>query len=1285
MANTERYRFDVDAETGKAVSKLKEVAQLMDKIDRLHSKGIDNYNTTNQKDVDKSMRSMSELSKSYQAVKKDLMEIQRNMQNMADSIATPVNATKAQREEIEKLRQAYANQANEAMQSQQELRKSYDQTLRKYREMASFTQNYSKTFKSKLDTNDVFNLPTGSENSFKAARQVMQDLASDADRTVTEIDKVKQAIQEANKLDRRSESLSRRAKASNYMSYQQATSFKGDYRTATQDFVRKREANMDSMTELGRNRSELSRRVNDIQNKPDASKEDLDKKIQLEESIRAIDKEMETRIQLNRTLEKTTANMERYNKSLLENGGVEVKPERGTMSGMMYERAPAIGLALTGAVAGTMASLYNQGAGLNRSMRDDVISIGQHTGTQGADWRSSIRDNALDAGLSKKLGFSGQEMLNFQQNYLSNNGFTNMDDLNSAMRNQAIFSRTTGVDAASTQQFFQSAMQTGAVNGSQVKDIQDAFIGAIKQSGMEGREKDQLKALQGLLGSVSNGRSMTNDEVMNVMGLQSVLANTGVRSLQGEQGGQLLSQLNDGLRQGFDDPQTRLLFGAGTKYQGLSGMYDLQKQMEQGIANPELLNNLFGAAETQANGGDIKAQKAAFSMIVRQKLGTDITTDQIDGLYEARAKGDLTKEGIDKALKGNKETGSKTGDEKLKQYQDSHEAIDNQSESTTEKQATQLYDLGEVVRKTNAAMAGMPPALYASVIALSAFTLALGASTASMFGGKGVRGLFKGKYKGAGGGGGKGPKGGGGGGGTPPIVDAKGNPVQSEKKGWMGRTKDTVGGWFGRGNSDKPNVPKTEGAPKGFWAGVGDKTKGFLGGAKDKAGGFFSATKDKVGGWFSKGNGSGIIENGGKGGGWMSKLGKAGGVLGKVALPLSIATGAAQILTAKEGEKGKAIGSVGGGILGGMGGGAAAGAALGSVVPGLGTVIGGIGGSIVGGIAGSGIGGWIGSKFDGGGKKLESPEEVAAAKETLHKAFTIGEDKEGKETNKAKGQLDKENTNTKSRTETKRGDNIALEKENLKLFETLLNRTEALLTQARMQNGIMGTMQNGGGVMGSDGTMLNGSAGQVSGNDNASQIWNFLAGKGMNPGAISGILGNLQQESNLDPTAPNGGLAQWLGPRRKGLENFAKESGGDVNSLDTQLNYMWKELSSGQFGNMEELNKLNPTEAAKYFEQHYEKAGKPMMEKRIGYANQWYNQLGGSGGAQLQSNAGTKSTNNGTNNKVSVNSNINVKVSGDEKASDKVKDSKELKGIASAIQQKIYGSLGFHSKETERA
>ncbi|QIA28694.1 DNA transfer protein [Phage f2b1] len=1260
MAKNEPYIFDVDAETGKAVQKLQQIAQLMDKIEGIHGKAKDNYSVTNQKDMDKNMRAMTQLTKLYKEVDRDLANIQRKMRDMNDSTIIPEGATEDQRREIAEVKKAMEDQARAAVQQQRLVRNEYTKTLKQFRDFSNFRQNYSKGFESPFNSKDRFNLPAGAEQ----AKSLLKNLVDESDAVSKKLNEVKDKIQEVNKLDRRSESLSRRAEASKYMSFQQAKSFSKDYKTASQDYTVEKDTNLDRLQKLGQERGDLTRKVRDIQGNPSATPADVDRKIAYQESIRAIDAEMEQRMELNRVLNRTISNMEAYNRKLAEENKIQVKPERGTFRGMMYERAPAIGLAFGGAAAATVGSLYSRGASINQSIRDDVISMGQHTGTEGANWRSSIRDNALEMGLSDRLGFTGQDMLNFQQGYMANNGYEGMDDLNSAAKNQAVFSRSVGVDAATTSDFFSSAFQTGAVNGSQVRDIRDAFVGAIKQSGMEGREKEQLKTLQGLLGSVSRGRTMTNDEVMNVMGMQSVLAQSGERSLQGEQGGQLMQGLNEGIRQGFEDPMVRLVFGQGTKYQGIEGRHKLRAQMDKGISDPENLQNIAQYAMSKSNSTD--GQNEYFASFVQSKLGVDITAEQSDALMKLARKGDFSQESINKVLGEDKKKGGEEGDKKLKEYQNSHESIDNQSEATTDKQATQLYDFGEAIRKANSSLGGIPPVAYAAVVALGALAVAAAGAAASF----GMSALFR---KGmADTFGGKGRRGGGNGGGgwfgrNKNKPDGT-KPPTGEKQGFFSRAKDTVGGWFG-GNKDKPDVPKPKssgsGEPKGNWfSRSADKVKGWGAAGWEKSKGVFGSIKDKFKG--GGGGTSGVVESAG---GMKGALGKAGGILGKVALPVSILAGVGSILAADPDKKGEATGAAAGGILGGMGGGAAAGAALGSVVPGLGTVIGGIGGSIVGGIAGSGIGGWIGSKFDGGGK---TPEEVAAAK-----------DKQGKEGEKeVKNQIDRENTNTKHRAENKRGDNISQERELLKYYENLLNRAQQLLDQARSQNGIFGSQMTGGGVVDGSG---GGAASPVVGNSNAEKAWNFFAGKGMSAGAIAGILGNLQQESQIDPTAPNGGLAQWLGPRREALNNYAKQSGGDVNSMETQLNFLWKELESGQFGSIDELNKLNPTEAAKYFEEHFEKAGKPMMEKRINYANQWYNQYGSGGTPQMKTNAGTSSSSNTNNNNVKVNSNINVKVSGDESVSQKVKDSKELNGIAKIFHDKIYGSMQYHSKDTERA
>ena len=118
--------------------------------------------------------------------------------------------------------------------------------------------------------------------------------------------------------------------------------------------------------------------------------------------------------------------------------------------------------------------------------------------------------------------------------------------------------------------------------------------------------------------------------------------------------------------------------------------------------------------------------------------------------------------------------------------------------------------------------------------------------------------------------------------------------------------------------------------------------------------------------------------------------------------------------------------------------------------------------------------------------------------------------------------------------------------------------------------------------------------------DNPKQtIWNFLREKIGNDYGVAALMGNLNAESgfsanNLQNTyerslglnddeytaaVDNGsysnfvndkagyGIAQWTyHSRKQGLLNFAREKGTSVGDLQTQLEYLWKELSEGYRG-----------------------------------------------------------------------------------------------------------------------
>lgn len=123
----------------------------------------------------------------------------------------------------------------------------------------------------------------------------------------------------------------------------------------------------------------------------------------------------------------------------------------------------------------------------------------------------------------------------------------------------------------------------------------------------------------------------------------------------------------------------------------------------------------------------------------------------------------------------------------------------------------------------------------------------------------------------------------------------------------------------------------------------------------------------------------------------------------------------------------------------------------------------------------------------------------------------------------------------------------------------------------------------------------------------------------MSDSAVAGIMGNLKLESRLDPSALNKssgayGLAQWLGSRKKALQNYARSVGKNVNDITTQLEFLWKELNSTEKRTLNWLSS-NPnasaSEAAKMFEKLFERSGGAAINKRVSYANDFYNQFQG--------------------------------------------------------------------------
>ncbi|MGF7018776.1 hypothetical protein M2145_002551 [Lachnospiraceae bacterium PF1-21] len=148
------------------------------------------------------------------------------------------------------------------------------------------------------------------------------------------------------------------------------------------------------------------------------------------------------------------------------------------------------------------------------------------------------------------------------------------------------------------------------------------------------------------------------------------------------------------------------------------------------------------------------------------------------------------------------------------------------------------------------------------------------------------------------------------------------------------------------------------------------------------------------------------------------------------------------------------------------------------------------------------------------------------------------------------------------------------------------------------------------------------------GDTNAEIAWNFLISKGCSPETAAGIMGNLQQESGINPKSeqhgggPGRGICQWTygSGRFKALEAKAASMGKNWYDIEPQLEHLWDELSGSestckhimqeQFGGFENFKRSNDIRwATNAFEKAFERAGIPNMENRYRFAESFYAQF----------------------------------------------------------------------------
>lgn len=123
---------------------------------------------------------------------------------------------------------------------------------------------------------------------------------------------------------------------------------------------------------------------------------------------------------------------------------------------------------------------------------------------------------------------------------------------------------------------------------------------------------------------------------------------------------------------------------------------------------------------------------------------------------------------------------------------------------------------------------------------------------------------------------------------------------------------------------------------------------------------------------------------------------------------------------------------------------------------------------------------------------------------------------------------------------------------------------------------------------------------------NAEAAFDFFRQRGLSKAQAAGIVGNLVQESNVNPRSdqaggPGKGIAQWSSPGRwDSLVQYARTHHTSPWALNTQLWFIWHELPAN---GLQELRAAKTVPAAtRVFEKKFERCGECRESNRVAAA-----------------------------------------------------------------------------------
>lgn len=346
-----------------------------------------------------------------------------------------------------------------------------------------------------------------------------------------------------------------------------------------------------------------------------------------------------------------------YNDSI-KDGSLKVGVDPSSFMGRLRSQSLNIAQRALGTAQSVVGSAIGQGTNTRMSAYENGIgSIMMGLASQDVTGRK-MDDHILQTlektGINNGTHYSGAEMTQFANSYVSSNRYGSVKDYNKQADSISQMARFSGMSSDSANSLISTAGISGVTD---MTNFTKVVSGSLQNANMTGRSSEMANALSSILSNTANIGNMSQRQASSWASLQGMANSTHNSDMQGQQGANAINAMTNGLTN-TNSAWARQMFAQASgntgRYSGREGAFNLSLDMEQARKDPTKLSPILKQLDRSSSGNTslMAAQLQSLS-------GGELSATQAKHLTEMYKNGDFTKEKLQKVMKKDSETSSK--------------------------------------------------------------------------------------------------------------------------------------------------------------------------------------------------------------------------------------------------------------------------------------------------------------------------------------------------------------------------------------------------------------------------------------------------------------------------------------------------------------------------------------------------------------------------------------------------------------------------------------------------